>query len=101
MAATKANLKDIILLGDFNFLTVEWLNGSGFSETSGESRFTEVLQDYGFFQIVNAPTRGHGSNLLDLVLTTNEYMIGNVEVMDDEAVSVSIPIIMQSRLTLP
>jgi hypothetical protein len=86
MAATKANLKDIILLGDFNFPHIEWLNGSGFSETSGESRFTEVLQGYGFFQIVNAPTRG--SNLLDLVLTTNEYMIDNVEVTDDEAVSI-------------
>ncbi len=33
MAATKANLKDIILLGDFSFPTIEWLNGSGFSET--------------------------------------------------------------------
>ena len=30
--AIKSNLKDIILLGDFNFPTIQWINGSGFPE---------------------------------------------------------------------
>ena len=38
----------------------------------------------GFFQLINAPTRGH--NLIDLLLTTNEYLISNITVTDDDSV---------------
>jgi hypothetical protein len=43
------------------------------------------LQDHGFLQLVTSPTRG--SNILDLVLTNNEYLVENIETTDDEAVS--------------
>ena len=76
--------KDVIILGDFNFPSVEWLNGSGFSDLRAECGFTEVLQEAGFFQLINAPTRGH--NLIDLLLTTNEYLISNFTVTDDDSV---------------
>ena len=83
--AIKSNLKDIILLGDFNFPTIQWINGSGFPVTLCETSFTDSLQDHGFLQLVTSPTRG--SNILDLVLTTNEYLVENIETTDDEAVS--------------
>ena len=57
--------KDVIILGDFNFPSVEWLNGSGFSDLRAECGFTELLQEAGFFQLINAPTCGH--NLIDLL----------------------------------
>ena len=50
--AIKSNLKDIILLGDFNFPTIQWINGSGFPVTLCETSFTDSLQDHGFLQLV-------------------------------------------------
>jgi hypothetical protein len=44
-----------------------------------------MLQDNSFFQLVTQPTRG--SNILGLILTTNENLVENIEVTDDEAVS--------------
>ena len=83
--AIKSNLKDIIFLDDFNFPTIQWINGSGFPVTLCETSFTDSLQDHGFLQLVTSPTRG--SNILDLVLTTNEYLVENIKTTDDEAVS--------------
>jgi hypothetical protein len=71
--AIKSNLKEIILLGDFNFPTIRWINGSEFPVTLCETSFTDSLQDHGFLQLVASPTRG--SNILDLTLTTNECLV--------------------------
>ena len=46
---------------------------------------TDVLQDSGLFQLIDSPTRG--KNVLDLILTTNEYLINNITVTDEESVS--------------
>ena len=85
--AIKSNLKDIICLVILTFQYIQWINGSGFPATLCETSFTDSLQDHGFLQLVTSPTRG--SNILDLVLTTNEYLIvvENIETTDDEAVS--------------
>jgi hypothetical protein len=80
--ANDSRYKDIIVLGDFNFPSVHWLNGSGFSDATIESRFTDYLQESGLFQLINVPTRGH--NLIDLLLTTNEYFVHNITVTDDD-----------------
>jgi hypothetical protein len=50
-----------------------------------ETSFTDSLQDHGFLQLVTSPTRG--SNILDLVPTTNEHLVETIETTDDEAVS--------------
>ena len=47
--ASNSNYKDIIILGDFNLPSIKWLNGSGFSDLTVESSFTDVLQDSGLF----------------------------------------------------
>jgi hypothetical protein len=82
--ASNSNYKDIIILGDFNLLSIKWLNGSGFSDLTVESSFTDVLQDSGLFQLIDSPTRG--KNVLDLILTINEYLINNMTVTDEESV---------------
>ena len=41
--AINSNIKDIILLGDFNFPNIQWVNGSGFADTSSETIFTDML----------------------------------------------------------
>ena len=76
--------KDIIILGDFNFPSIHWLNGSVFSDTSTDSGFSDVLQEAGLLQLVNSAT--HGQNLLHLLPTMNEYLIDNISVTDDDSV---------------
>jgi hypothetical protein len=73
-------VKDIIIIGDFNYPSAHWLNGSGFSDSTTDIGFFDVLQEAGLFQLVNSPTRGQ--NLLDLLSTTNEYLIDNITVTD-------------------
>jgi exonuclease III len=80
--ANESRYKEIIVLGDFNFPSIHWLNGSGFSDATIESRFTDYLQESRLFQLINVPTRGH--NLIDLLLTTNEYFVHNITVTDDD-----------------
>jgi hypothetical protein len=53
-------------------------------ESGQESGFTDVLQESGQeSQLVNSPTRCQ--NVLDLLLTTNEYLIDNISVTHDDS----------------
>ena len=81
--ANESRYKNIIIIGDFNYPSIQWLDGSGFSDISTDSSFTDVLQEAGLFQLVNSPTRGQ--NVLDLLLKTNEYLIDNISVTDDDS----------------
>ena len=55
-------------------------------ESGQESGFTDVLQESGQeSQLVNSPTRGQ--NVLDLLLTSNEYLIDNISVTDEDSTS--------------
>ena len=81
--ANESRYKNIIIIGDFNYPSIQWLDGSGFSDISTDSSFTDVQQEAGLFQLVNSPTRGQ--NVLDLLLTTNEYLIDNISVTDDNS----------------
>jgi hypothetical protein len=42
-SAINTNIKDNILLGDFNYSTILWTNGSGFADSSSETIFTDML----------------------------------------------------------
>jgi hypothetical protein len=77
-----SQLKDIIIIGDFNYPSAHWLNGSGFSDSTTNSGFFDVLQEAGLFQLVNSPIQ----NCLDLLFTMNEYLIDNITVADDDSV---------------
>ena len=78
MCINDSRCKDVIILGDFNFPSVEWLRA--------ECGFTEFLQEARFFQVINAPWPTRGHNLIGLLLTTNEYLISKITVTDDDSV---------------
>lgn len=80
-----SNFRDAILVGDFNFPNIGWINASGFSNTGTEIRFIDCLQTYSYSQLVNTFTRGN--SLLHLICTTNEHLIDNVDVSDDTGIS--------------
>ena len=75
----------IILAGDFNLPDIHLEEGLGHINLSPvyghelNSLFVETMNDYGFEQLVNAPTRGN--HILDLVLSTHPDMISQVEVV--------------------
>ena len=82
----ESKCKNVIILGDFNYPLIQWLDGSGFSDVSADNNFTDVLQEAGLFQPINSPIRGQ--NVLDLLLTTNEYLIDHISVTDDDSTCV-------------
>ena len=57
----------VIVVGDFNFPGIQWIEGSGFASSGDDSSFANLLMDFYFFQSVEQPTRSN--NILDLVLT--------------------------------
>ena len=72
---TRASREKVLIMGDFNFPEVEWAK----SETLNDSHpFIECINDNFLFQGVTECTRN--SNILDLILTSEENMIDNVTV---------------------
>ncbi len=67
--------KNVCLLGDYNFRRIDWESVVGDLESED---ILKVLQDNFLKQVVTEPTRG--DNILDLVLTSNENMISEVDV---------------------
>jgi len=71
-----ADLPNIILTGDFNLPSIEWLDGSGqlnSNPTYGVELNNLFLNDTGLEQFVTTPTRN--DNILDLVLPTSPNVI--------------------------
>lgn len=66
--AFDSKYKDFILLGDLNFPSIQWLNGSGFSDLSNENGFIAV----------NSATRGQ--NTIVLVLTNIDNIVNEIVV---------------------
>ena len=72
---TRASREQVLIMGDFNFPELDWAK----SETLDDSHpFIECVNDNFLFQGVTECTRS--SNILDLVLTSEENMIDNVTV---------------------
>lgn len=65
----------IILLGDFNFPSIDWLHVSSLtcSSPTESSHFVTLCSDFGLSQVVTSPTRvtQQSSSILDLVLTSS------------------------------
>ena len=62
---------------DFNYLDVDWQNSSAGAQGH---QFYECARDFFLYQHVQAPTRG--GNTLDLILSTEQNMVENVEVVE-------------------
>lgn len=71
----KLSSKDAIIMGDFNYPGIRW---DAFSSDAGGERFLKLVQDCFLFQHILVPTRG--DNILDLVFSTEEGMVGDISV---------------------
>ena len=66
-----------LIVGDFNYPNIDWIN---LDADSGSRHFLDMVNDSYLTQHVTRPTKG--SNILDLVLTTEPDMISEVEVRE-------------------
>ena len=64
-----------LIFGDFNYPNIDWIN---LDEDSGSRHFLDMVNDSYLTQYVTRPTRG--SNILDLMLSTEPDMIRISEV---------------------
>ena len=70
----------ILVLGDFNRKDIDWLSLSAQSET--DRRFIEAVKDSFLTQHISQPTRVTRANepsLIDLLFTTHDKNIENIE----------------------
>ena len=90
----KKGFKDVLIMGDFNFPSIQWMNGSIASiknDTGIEHKFLETLNDTFLYQHVSVPTfqmtNEVAVNILDLVFTTEsssvcaidpKFVLGNI-----------------------
>ncbi len=71
-----------VIMGDFNYPSIDWDMLNTGRTDSVEGMFLNCLDDNFLFQVVNKPTRWRGSDkpsLLDLVITKDEAAIDNIE----------------------
>ena len=66
---------ETIIMGDFNLPVKRW--GDNFNSHTGRNLYTNLLES-DFHQCVNEPTRG--SNILDLILSTTENLVNEVNI---------------------
>ena len=67
-----------LLLGDFNYPSIEWDVWNTISDNGPDFNFIQCLRDNALFQRVMCPTRGrmgNRSNILDLVITNEIGMV--------------------------
>jgi len=64
----------VLLLGDFNLPTIDWTHLGGV--TRHDDMFLEIVKDNFLTQHIMSPTRG--TNILDLVITSDSNMIENL-----------------------
>lgn len=70
----------VLILGSFNSPSIRWIEGSGFvkSDSGMPHDFFNLLSYSFLYQLVESPTRDQ--NILDLVLSNNPDVIGNISV---------------------
>ena len=74
----QVQVRDCIIVGDFNFRDIDWQDFEGHSPSS--RLFLQCLQDNYMTQLVEEPTRNKYIN--DLVITSNSDLIDSVIVSD-------------------
>ncbi len=81
---SKDNPTHLLMVGDFNYSGIDWNSNTTIGEdttTNEDYQFLETIRDSYLFQHVTENTRGRGTDtphLLDLLLTNEEGMIGQV-----------------------
>ncbi len=82
--ATDLGHSHLLIFGDFNYPNINWNNWNtkGDNMESEEYLLLENLRDNFLYQHVDRPTRWRGTdtpNLLDLVITSEDGMIGEIQ----------------------
>jgi len=76
------NSSHVMIMGDFNFSEIDWKNETTPANLNNPStRFMECLRDCYLHQHISEPTHFRGNqrpNTLDLILTNEEGMVGNI-----------------------
>ena len=75
--------RNVLIMGDFNFSSICWEDGvvDGLEDCEA-ARFFDVTQNAFLYQHVNTDTRyreGHTPSRLDLVFTSREYLVNELE----------------------
>ncbi|EPB74353.1 hypothetical protein ANCCEY_06569 [Ancylostoma ceylanicum] len=71
---------NILLVGDFNFPSIDWATGICKSNSCVSAKnFLHLCEEHSLHQLVSTPT--HGPNVLDLVLTNNRETLRAIEVL--------------------
>ena len=71
--ASKTCILQLVILGDFNFLDVNWSTGTAIYNDRLHNESTKMVRDNFLWQMVESPTRG--ANILDLLLTNSSYVL--------------------------
>ncbi len=77
--------KDSIIIGDFNFANINWELKRATARSTSIDLFLDTINDLFLEQLVDEPTRvriGQQSNLLDLVLVSNIFIVDEIH-MDE------------------
>ena len=87
LAATQTIKADgLLLMGDFNFPTINWEEGIvNDTEESEAAQFYETTQDLFLYQHIRFPTRfreGHNPSCLDLIFSDQQHVVEDV--VEDE-----------------
>ena len=78
----KKSAKKVILVGDFNFLHINWSDGTGVSTI--DNTFLNGFVENGMVQCVHSSTHNKGS-ILDILLSKSEDHVCNLKVLNDKA----------------
>ena len=73
----RRGLSNLIMVGDFNFPSIDWDNY--YSSISTDQNFLELFSSLGLAQLIDKPTHIAG-NILDLLLTDNISTIADIQV---------------------
>ena len=76
-AITQASKERCLIVGDFNYPTINWKN---FECSNEEEKFVELLHDNFMFQYVDEPTRE--GNILDLVISNEIAMVEELKLLE-------------------
>ena len=72
--------KEVLILGDFNLPSISWGDERTVSPSAADGAFLDMFNTIGLTQWVSEPTFPRSSNVLDLILTSEEDRIGRVGV---------------------
>ena len=69
---------EVILLGDFNFPSIDWTTDPPISSSSTASDFLDLISSLGLTQWVQSPTMLRSNNILDLIFTSEIDRIDSI-----------------------